>query len=43
MLQDMESINPLHVVIVGLAAGLVFVLVLVALVTVIVRTAGQPG
>jgi len=43
MLQDAESIKPLHVVIVGLAAGLVFVLALVAIVTVIVRTAGQPG
>ena len=40
MLQDMESIKPLHVVIVGLVAGLVFVLTLVALVTVIMRTAG---
>jgi hypothetical protein len=40
MLQDMESIKPLHVVIVGLVAGLVFVLTLVAIVTVIIRTAG---
>ena len=40
MLQDMESIKPLHVVIVGLVAGLVFVLTLVAIVTLIMRTAG---
>jgi hypothetical protein len=43
MLQDMESIKPLHVVIVGLVAGLVFVLTLVAIVTVIIRTAGPSG
>ena len=40
MLQDGASIKPVHVVIVGLVAGLVFVLVLIALVTVITRTAG---
>jgi len=43
MLQDMESIKPLHVVIVGLVAGLVFVLTLVAIVTLIMRTAGPSG
>ena len=43
MLQDTTTINPVHVVIVGLVAGLAFVLVLVAIVTVIVRTAGQAG
>jgi len=43
ILQDMESINPLHVVIVGLVAGLVFVLTLVAIVTLIMRTAGPSG
>jgi hypothetical protein len=43
MLQDMESIKPLHVVIVGLVAGLVFVLTLVAIVTVIMRTPARPG
>jgi hypothetical protein len=43
MLQDMESIKPLHVVIVGLVAGLVFVLTLVAIVTVIIRSAGPSG
>ena len=43
MLQDMESIKPLHVVIVGLVAGLLFVLSLVAIVTVIIRTAGPVG
>ena len=40
MLQDTTTINPLHVVIVGVAAGVVFVLALVALVTVITRNAG---
>jgi hypothetical protein len=40
MLQDTTSINPLHVVIVGVAAAIVFVLALVALVTVITRNAG---
>jgi Protein of unknown function (DUF2970) len=39
MLQDTTTINPLHVVIVGVVAGLLFVLVLVALVTVITRNA----
>jgi hypothetical protein len=43
MLQDMESIKPLHVVIVGLVAGLFFVLTLVAIVTVIIRAAGTSG
>jgi Protein of unknown function (DUF2970) len=40
MLQDAASIKSLHVVIVGLAAGLFFVLALIAIVTVITRTAG---
>jgi hypothetical protein len=40
MLQDTTTINPLHVVIVGLVAGLLFVLALVALVTFITRNAG---
>jgi len=40
MLQDTTTINPLHVVIVGVAAGVVLVLALVALVTVITRNAG---
>ena len=40
MLQDTTTIKPLHVVIVGLLSGLVFVLALVALVTVITRNAG---
>jgi hypothetical protein len=40
MLQDEASIKPLHVVIVGLVAGLFFVLALIAIVTVITRTAG---
>ena len=40
MLQDTTTINPLHVVIVGVVAGIVFVLALVALVTVITRNAG---
>jgi hypothetical protein len=39
MLQDMESIKPLHVVIVGLIAGLVFVLTLIAIVRIIMRFA----
>ena len=40
MLQDTTTINPLHVVIVGVVAGVVFVLALIALVTVITRNAG---
>jgi hypothetical protein len=40
MLQDATTINPLHVVIVGVVAGIAFVLALVALVTVITRNAG---
>ena len=40
MLQDTTTINPLHVVIVGVVAGVVFVLALVVLVTVITRNAG---
>ena len=40
MLQDATTINPLHVVVVGVVAGIVFVLALVALVTVITRNAG---
>ena len=39
MLQDMESIRPLHVVIVGLVAGLVFVLTLLAIVRIVMRAA----
>ena len=42
MLQDMESIKPLHVVIVGVIAGALFVLTLLAIVRVIMRVAG-PG
>jgi hypothetical protein len=42
MLQDMESIKPLHVVIVGVIAGALFVLALLVLVRVIIRLAG-PG
>ena len=41
MLQDMESIKPLHVVIVGVVAGAIFVLALLAIVRVIIRVAGQ--
>ena len=41
MLQDMESIKPLHVVIVGVLAGALFVLTLLAIVRVIIRVAGQ--
>ena len=40
MLQDTTTINPLHVVIVGVVAGAVFVAALVVLVTVITRNAG---
>jgi hypothetical protein len=43
MLQDMESIKPLHVVIVGVIAGAVFVLTLLVIVRVIIRTAGPTG
>ena len=39
-LQDTTTINPLHVVVVGVVAGVVFVLALIALVTVITRNAG---
>ena len=42
MLQDMESIKPLHVVIVGVVAGALFVLTLLAIVRVIIGMAG-PG
>ena len=40
MLHDETTINPLHVVIVGVLAGLLFVLALLALVAVITRNAG---
>jgi len=40
MLRDAASIRPAHVIIVGLAAGLVFVLVLLGIVALIVRNAG---
>ena len=40
MLRDATSIKPAHVVIVGLLAGLAFVLVLLGIVTLIVRNAG---
>ena len=40
MLRDQASIKPAHVVIVGLAAGLAFVLALLGIVTLIVRNAG---
>jgi hypothetical protein len=43
MLQDMESIKPLHVVIVGVVAGAIFVLTLLVIVRVIIRAAGAPG
>ena len=43
MLQDMESIKPLHVVIVGVVAGAIFVLTLVVVVRVILRAAGASG
>jgi hypothetical protein len=43
MLQDMESIKPLHVVIVGVVAGALFVLALLAIVRVIIRVAGPAG
>jgi hypothetical protein len=39
MQQDTTTIKPLHVVIVGVLSGLVFVLLLVALVTFITRNA----
>lgn len=39
MQQDTVTIKPLHVVIVGLLSGLVFVLALIALVTFITRNA----
>ena len=39
MLQDTTTINPFHVVIVGVVAGAVFVLALLVLVTVIIRSA----
>jgi len=39
MLQDTSTIRPLHVIVVGLVSGLVFVLALVALVTFITRNA----
>jgi hypothetical protein len=42
MLRDATSIKPAHVVIVGLLAGLAFVLVLLGIVTLIVRNAGEP-
>ena len=40
MLRDTTTINPLHVVIVGVVAGIVIVLTLLALVSVIMRNAG---
>jgi hypothetical protein len=40
MLQDTATIKPLHVIIVGLLSGLVFVLALIALVSFITRNAG---
>ena len=40
MLRDAASIKPAYVVIVGLAAGLAFVLVLLGIVGLIVRNAG---
>ena len=40
MLQDTTTIKPLHVVIVGLVSGLLFVLALLALVSFIIRNAG---
>ena len=40
MLRDTTTINPLHVVIVGVVAGIVIVLALIALVTVITRNTG---
>lgn len=40
MQQDTVTIKPLHVVIVGVVAGALFVLTLVAIVSVIVRSAG---
>jgi|KBSMisStaDraftv2_1062788.scaffolds.fasta_scaffold1053944_2 hypothetical protein len=43
MLQDMESIKPLHVVIVGVVAGAIFVLTLLVIVRIVIRTAGPAG
>jgi len=43
MLQDMESIKPLHVVIVGVVAGAIFVLTLLVIVRVVIRVAGPGG
>jgi hypothetical protein len=43
MLQDMDSIKPLHVVIVGVVAGAIFVLTLLVIVRVIIRAAGASG
>ena len=40
MQQDTVTIKPHHVIIVGLVSGLLFVLTLVAIVSVIVKTAG---
>ena len=40
MVQDLASIKPLHVVIVGVVAGAIFVLALLAIVRVIIRYAG---
>jgi hypothetical protein len=40
MQQDAVTIKPLHVVVVGLVAGALFVLALIAIVSVIVRSAG---
>ena len=40
MHQDTVTIKPLHVVVVGLVAGLLFVLTLVAIVSIIVKSAG---
>jgi len=39
MLQDMESIKPLHVVIVGVVAGAIFVLTLLLIVRIVIRAA----
>jgi len=43
MLQDMESIKPLHVVIVGVVAGAIFVLTLLVIVRIVIRAAGPGG
>jgi Protein of unknown function (DUF2970) len=40
MLQDTTTIKPHHVIIVGLLSGLLFVLGLIALVSLVIRTAG---